>query len=65
MLPETLHLIAGTGFLGGYTTFSAASAETVALLAGRRGGLALVNGLVVPVVTVLLAAVGLGVAAMG
>ena len=56
VLPEAVHLIAGTGFLGGYTTFSAASVETLALLTGRRGGLALVNGLVVPVVTVLLAA---------
>ena len=65
VLPEAVHLVAGTGFLGGYTTFSAASVETVALLAGRRGGLALLNGLVVPVVTVLLAAVGLAVAVMG
>jgi CrcB protein len=65
VLPEAVHLVAGTGFLGGYTTFSAASVETVALLAGRRGALAVLNGLVVPVVTVLLAAVGLGVAAIG
>ena len=65
VLPEAVHLIAGTGFLGGYTTFSAASVETVALLAGRRGALAVLNGLVVPVITVLLAAVGLGIAAIG
>ena len=65
VLPEAAHLIAGTGFLGGYTTFSAASIETVALVAGRRGGLALLNSVVVPVVTVLLAAAGLALAVMG
>jgi CrcB protein len=35
-LPTSLHLVLGTGFLGGYTTFSAASVETVRLLQDRR-----------------------------
>lgn len=37
--------VAGTGLLGGYTTFSTASVESVRLLLRRRYGAALVNGL--------------------
>ena len=44
VLPEQWHLILGTGFLGGYTTFSTASFETVRLLQARRFGSALANG---------------------
>ncbi len=33
---NTAAAVLGTGFLGGYTTFSAAGAETVRLLADRR-----------------------------
>lgn len=39
------HHVVGAGFLGGYTTFSAASVETVRLLRERRTLAGLVNGL--------------------
>ncbi len=45
--------VAGTGFLGGYTTFSAASLETAVLLIDRRAPAALLNG-----IGVLVACVG-------
>jgi CrcB protein len=64
LLADTVRLVAGTGFLGGYTTFSAASVETIALIRGRRGVLAALNGLAVPVVTVLLASAGLALATL-
>ena len=41
--PPELQAIAGTGFLGGYTTFSTASFETVRLVQSGRTGLALLN----------------------
>lgn len=37
-------IVAGTGFLGGYTTFSTASIETVRLLQRRRVAAALLAG---------------------
>ncbi|PZQ88261.1 MAG: fluoride efflux transporter CrcB [Leifsonia xyli] len=49
----------GTGFLGGYTTFSTASFETVRMLQERRYGAGLVNGLAQLVVTTALAGLGL------
>ncbi|HLU63889.1 MAG TPA: fluoride efflux transporter CrcB [Protaetiibacter sp.] len=49
----------GAGFLGGYTTFSTASFETVRLLQERRWGAAAVTGLVQLVAATALAAVGL------
>lgn len=51
---EWVHIL-GVGLLGGYTTFSTASFETVRLLQQRRLGAALVNGLGVLAVTTLAA----------
>lgn len=50
--------VVGTGFLGGYTTFSAASLETAGLLLDRRPTAAAVNGLGVLVACVAAASVG-------
>ncbi|NUS35580.1 MAG: fluoride efflux transporter CrcB [Pseudarthrobacter sp.] len=58
--PPELQAIAGTGFLGGYTTFSTASFETVRLVQSRRTGLALLNGMGTAVLAVAAAAAGLG-----
>jgi CrcB protein len=55
---STWHTIVGTGFLGGYTTFSAASAETAQLLADRRHEAAAVNATVMLIVSVAAAAGG-------
>jgi CrcB protein len=62
VLPEAARLVAGTGFLGGYTTFSASSLETLRLLQARRGALALLNSAGLLVVATLLAAAGLALA---
>jgi CrcB protein len=59
VVPEDLRLVLGTGFCGGYTTFSTASFETVRLVEQRRTGLALLNGVGTLVVTVCVAALGL------
>ena len=45
LLPEAWRIIAGTGLLGGYTTFSTASFETVSLLEEGRYLAATLNGL--------------------
>ena len=44
LLPHQWQLIAGTGLLGGYTTFSTASFETVRLIEDRRYLAAALNG---------------------
>jgi CrcB protein len=51
-------VVLGTGFLGGYTTFSTASYETVQLVREKRYGTALVYGVGVLLVCVTLAYVG-------
>ncbi|MFT4228675.1 MAG: fluoride efflux transporter CrcB [Microbacterium sp.] len=43
-LPLQWRAVLGIGFLGGYTTFSTASFETVRLALAHRWGLALLNG---------------------
>ena len=45
LLPEPWRIIAGAGLLGGYTTFSTASFETVSLLEEGRYLAAAINGL--------------------
>ena len=57
-LPPEWRAVLGTGFLGGYTTFSTASYETVRLAQQRRYRAALVNG--VGMLAFALAAAGLG-----
>ena len=61
---DGIELILGTGFLGGYTTFSTASVETVRLVESRRLGLAATNALGTAVLTILAAAAGLGLWAL-
>jgi CrcB protein len=58
-LPEQWHLVLGGGFLGGYTTFSTASVETVRLIQGGRYAAAAINGFGVLVVSVAAAGLGL------
>jgi CrcB protein len=55
--------IAGTGFLGGYTTFSAASVETVRLAEQRRWGECL--GYAAGSLVLALLAAGVGLAVVG
>lgn len=61
LLPDGWLAIAGTGFLGGYTTFSTASVETVRILQERRWGAAVVVGLGTLVAAIALAGLGLWV----
>ncbi|NKR13611.1 MULTISPECIES: fluoride efflux transporter CrcB [unclassified Paenarthrobacter] len=62
--PVELQVIAGTGFLGGYTTFSTASFETVRLIQSRRTGWALLNSIGTAAASVGAAAAGLALAAL-
>jgi len=56
--PEALAVL-GVGLMGGFTTFSTASFETVRLIGGRRYGAALVTSVGMLIASVLAAALGL------
>lgn len=58
MLPESWHQILATGLLGGYTTFSTASFETIRLLQDGRWTVGLLNGLGTVAVATGLAGLG-------
>lgn len=59
LVPDVSYAVIGAGFLGGYTTFSTASFETVRLLQERRWLAGILNGLGVLAATTLVAALGL------
>lgn len=59
LVPGSWLLVVGTGYLGGYTTFSTASVETVRLMQQRRWMLSLITGLGTLVVATGAAGLGL------
>jgi CrcB protein len=63
-LPEELRLILGAGLMGGYTTFSTASFETVRLFQGRRYRAALINAFGMLLAAVAFAGLGLWIGSL-
>jgi CrcB protein len=55
---DTWHTILGTGFLGGYTTFSTASVESVHMALDRRYAAATVNAAGMLVLSIAAASIG-------
>jgi CrcB protein len=64
LLPDPWPAIVGTGFLGGYTTFSTASVETVRILQERRWGAGIAVSLGTLVGAIALAGLGLWLGAL-
>ena len=60
--PGWAQLIIGTGFLGGYTTFSTAAVEVVRRLVERRWSAAVISALGMPAAATAAAALGLLIA---
>lgn len=58
VLSHTWQLIVGTGMMGGYTTFSTASLETIRLIEERRWWAAAINGLGMLLLSTAAAAAG-------
>jgi CrcB protein len=58
LVPAEALSIVGSGFLGGYTTFSTASVESVRLIQARRYGVALTHSVGMLVLGVLASAAG-------
>jgi CrcB protein len=64
VVSHTWQLVLGTGLLGGYTTFSTASVETVRLLEERRWWAATINGPGMLVLCTAVAAAGYAVGSL-
>lgn len=63
-IPEEEQAVLGTGFLGGYTTFSTLSVETDSLIRRRYTGLAWLNGILSLVAGAAAAGLGLALGAV-
>ncbi|MBG6189728.1 CrcB protein [Arthrobacter sp. CAN_A212] len=63
-MPLDPEMIAGVGFLGGFTTFSTASVETVRLLQSGRVGRGLINAMGTATLALLAAGAGLAVGSL-
>ncbi len=62
--PDAWRAVLGTGFCGGFTTFSTASVASVRLAGERRTALAALNAVGTLALTLLAAAAGLALAAL-